>query len=232
MNTVRPIGGMTTREFLICMLYLPIHVFGLPAVGAMLYDRGILTLSQVNLYIYAIGAVFMLAFLWDFFKREFYVFCDRPGFCIVIIGASYLIMLGFNMVVSSVLFSVAGDMNPNTQAVADLAQLDMRTTAAMSIFMAPILEEPIFRGAIFGAIRPKSRYLAYGVSMLLFAVYHVWGYALADPIMWVYVIQYLPVSFLLCQCYERTGSIWTSVFFHMLVNGISIGLQSVLGELI
>ena len=88
--------------------------------------------------------------------------------------------------------------------------------------VAPIVEEIVFRGAVFGALRQKNRLLAYVVSVLLFSLYHVWGYMLADWKLIIFIIQYIPVSFLLCRLYERTSSIWSCIFMHMLVNSISI----------
>ena len=48
--------------------------------------------------------------------------------------------------------------------------------AVMSVVMAPIVEEPLFRGLLFGCIRPRSRASAYIVSALLFSLYHVWQF--------------------------------------------------------
>ena len=47
----------------------------------------------------------------------------------------------------------------------------------------------------------------------------------------LYMLQYIPVSFLLCRCYERTESIWCSIFFHMLVNGVALNALSALESL-
>ena len=48
--------------------------------------------------------------------------------------------------------------------------------------------------------------------------------ALMDLKNLIYLLQYLPISYLLCRCYERTNSIWGSIFLHMLVNGVSMWL--------
>ena len=64
--------------------------------------------------------------------------------------------------------------------------------------------------------------MAYAMSMIIFSAYHIWGFAIDDPITWVYLVQYLPVSFLLCRCYERTNSLWSCIFFHMLINGMAM----------
>ena len=113
-----------------------------------------------------------------------------------------------------------------------MAGIEYGKTAALAIFLAPLVEEPVFRGAVFGGLYRRGRRLAYGASMLLFSLYHVWGYALLDPIYWVYLLQYLPVSWLLCRCYERCNSIWGSIFFHMTVNAVSISALNALSELL
>ena len=126
----------------------------------------------------------------------------------------------------------ADQANPNNATVMELAGEEFGKTAAIAVFLAPLVEEPIFRGGVFGLIRRTNRNAAYAVSMLLFALYHVWGYALQDPFYWVYLLQYLPVSWLLCRCYERCNSIWGSIFFHMMVNAISISALQALSGLL
>ena len=58
---------------------------------------------------------------------------------------------------------------------------------------------------------------------MLFSLYHVWQYAAAsgDPGLLLYAIQYIPMSVALAWTYERSGSIWTPIFFHMGYNAIS-----------
>ena len=87
----------------------------------------------------------------------------------------------------------------------------------------------MFRAGIFGIVRRKNRKAAYIVSALCFALYHVVPYAVQEPIYWVFTLQYIPVSLLMARCYERTNSIWGSIFFHMLINGISLGALGAIG---
>ena len=68
--------------------------------------------------------------------------------------------------------------------------------------------------------------------VLLFAVYHVWGYALYDPMAWIFAVQYIPVGFLLCRVYERTDSIWGSILFHMLINFLALNALTALEKLL
>ena len=56
--------------------------------------------------------------------------------------------------------------------------------------------------------------------------------ALQDLVYWIYVLEYVPVALLLCRCYERTNSIWSCIFFHMMVNGVAVNTLSALQELL
>ena len=99
----------------------------------------------------------------------------------------------------------------------------------LSIALAPIVEEPLFRGLIFGGIRPKSRVLAYIVSAALFSLYHVWQYVAltGDFSLLIYCLLYVPVSVGLAWAYDRSGSIWSPMVMHAIINAVSLSvLQS------
>ena len=92
----------------------------------------------------------------------------------------------------------------------------------MAVILAPIVEESLFRAGIFGLLRRKSRFLAYALSVLAFGLYHVWQNALYDPRQLIVLLQYIPSSLALAWAYERTDSIWSSIFLHMLTNAVSV----------
>ena len=95
---------------------------------------------------------------------------------------------------------------------------------AVAVLMAPLVEECLFRGVVFGTIRPKSRFWAYAASIALFSLYHVWQYVLVyqEPKLLLSALAYVPVSAALTFCYEQTRSIWPPVFFHMCINALSL----------
>ena len=224
---------MTRREGIAVLVYLPLHLWLIPIALLSLPQTASLSTLAVNIVVYTSGTLYMLLFAGRFLRRDFDPLCDHPVYCIIQIALCYCMMLACNMVLNSIFLALVPDdtVNPNNSAVMELAELEYGKTAALAIFLAPLVEEPIFRGAIFGFLRRKSRVLGYAVSMLLFAVYHVWGYAFSEPIYWLYMLQYLPVSWLLCRCYERCNSIWGSIFLHMTVNAISIYALSALADL-
>lgn len=219
--------SMTKGERIAGFFYIPLHIFLVPYLCLRLLDMFGLTDVWANLLYYLIGVLYMLLFLGRYLRREFDPLCDRP----LLVLSELIYCFGLKLIIDIVISIVFRDfsaVNPNNAQVAAMVDKDYYKIAAVSVFLSPIVEECMFRGCLFGTLRRRSRALAYIVSAALFSLYHVWGYAIQDPVYWVFVVQYFPVSLLLCRCYERTNSIWTSIFYHMLINGIAVKAMSVI----
>lgn len=84
------------------------------------------------------------------------------------------------------------------------------------VVVAPLVEETLFRGYLYGKLRPKIGHIG---SMLLvslcFAVLH--GQANVG-------IDVFALSIVLCLLREYTGSIWAGVLLHALKNGLAFYL--------
>ena len=225
-------SALTKAEAIAVIGYIPLHVLLLPVAFTALMQMGVVDELGVNLGVYILGLLYMLGFGWRFLRRDFDALCDRPVQVAAEIIGSYGVMLCCNMLFSIAATALLKNTNPNNDAVAALISESYGVAAAMTIYMAPIVEELMFRAGIFGVLRRYNRAAAYVVSVLAFSFFHVWGFALEDPVYWIYLIQYIPVSYLLCRCYESTNSIWTPIFFHMLVNGVSVKMLSLLGEML
>ena len=218
-------------ERILALGWLPLHLFLLPRLIWHFFP-GIDT-SWLNVAVYGTGAVYMLITQFRFLRRDFDPVCDRPGYMLLEILVSYGAMLLFNMAVSGILMLfVDGLDNPNNAAVIDMANASGGPVAALAVFLAPIVEELMFRAGIFGGLLRVNRLLAYLTGMLLFSLYHVWGFALSDPAAWIYALQYLPVTFLLCRIYERTNSIWGCILLHMFINFVALNALTMLEKLL
>ena len=216
---------LTKGETIAALVWIPVHIIVLPNILGLLNRAGRIDVTTANLVLYAAGMLYMLILLGRFLRREFDPLCDRPFFCLLQVAGSYVAMLFFNAAFAAILLLISGEeivANPNNQAVTGLAESSPGIINATGIFLAPIVEELMFRAGIFGTIRRKNRVLAYIVSMLAFGIYHVWAYLPENPVYLLFIIQYLPVSWLLCRCYEKTNTIWTPIFLHMLVNAVSM----------
>ena len=119
---------------------------------------------------------------------------------------------------------LGGQTNLNDVAISAQTATVGRPTLLILIFLAPFVEEVLFRGYIFGILRPRNRVLAYAVSALLFAFLHVWQFAAGGFSVQhlVLLVQYLVPGLVLCWTYDRCATVWCPVLTHVCVNALSI----------
>ena len=221
---------MTKVQTALGWCYLPVHIFVLPVLLSLYaaVSPDPVSTGTVNLIYYGVSFVFILCVMFPYLRGEFDTLLDRPGRCLsALIGA-----LAINYVLSfcvglAALLLESGE-NPNNAAINSALAESFAVLKALGIFLGPVVEETLFRGVAFGTLRSRSRVLAYGVSALLFAVYHVWQYAIlgvdARFMFLLYLLQYVPMSMALGWCYDRSGSIWTCIFFHMGYNALAFSV--------
>lgn len=218
--------NMTKTQAVLGWIYLPLHAAIIPLLLA-LYQTvapGTLDEAKANLIYFGAGLAFVLLALRGVLREGFDRFLDRPGRCLLSILSGVVISCVLGMLAAAVLLLLGQDgTNPNNAAVREMTGINFGVARALGIFIGPIVEEMLFRGVAFGTVRPFSRFWAYAVSAALFSLGHVWQYVLlsGDVRLLLYALQYLPPSLALCWCYERTGSIWTPVFLHMLINAMA-----------
>ena len=113
---------------------------------------------------------------------------------------------------------------PNDENLRALAASDFRLIAAASVLLAPITEETLLRGLVFGGLRERNRLAAYALSALVFAAVHVIGYATElDPVSLIGNLGlYLLPGAALCVCYEFSGTVWGPILLHAVINGIGV----------
>lgn len=132
-------------------------------------------------------------------------------------GAFYLLQAGIDAIDPE--FS-----NVNDNSIQALGQEDMLLTALTTIVLAPLSEECFYRGLIFHTGGRLGRFWAYALSCLAFSAIHVAGYIGSYPALRLLLcfVQYLPAGLVLAGSMEATGSIFTPIFLHMLINTISV----------
>ena len=214
---------MRNYEKVIGILYIPFHVLLLPVILALI--TGVAGWNPdnatLNLILYAFGALFLLLSMNRFWRGTIRDLAGAPVRALQAVILGIVMYYAISIVIGIIMMLLAGELiNPNTAAVNDIMALNPDMTFVIMVLLAPIAEETMFRGALFGTIRQKSRILAYIVSILLFAVYHLWGFALFDGgiNVWVYALQYLPAGIALAWCYEWSGSLVVPVVLHALIN--------------
>ena len=206
------------------LIFLPLHIFVLPLFISMLdyYMPGLLTDVSANIVYYGLSLGFCLICMWSYLRRGFDFLIDNFRLNTASVFSSYIVYMLFALLVSAFLLWILGDnfSNPNNEAVELSAGESYGVMLGLTVFIAPIVEEILFRGVLFGSLRKENRAAAYIISIALFGFGHLWQYALVemDMRLLVYIIQYIPAGYVLARLYERTSCIWLPIFFHMGVN--------------
>ena len=216
---------MRTYERVIGLMYIPVHSYIVPRLMFWMFDLlGVWPSGAHDLIYYGFSAVFLLLVLNRYWRATIRDFTGAPFRALqaVVIGyVSYIAM----EVVMDLLMSLFLDnlLNPNSAAVADSVTLNPQMMFVVTVLLAPIAEETMFRGALFGTLRKKNRVAAYIVSALLFGMYHIWDFALGGggALTLVYAMQYIPASIALAWCYEHSGALVAPVVLHALINLIA-----------
>ena len=112
---------------------------------------------------------------------------------------------------------VAGNLNTGQFAL-QMESMPL-ITLATTVILAPVVEESLFRGLVFGSFR-KHRLLAYSITTILFCLLHVWLSVLQTGNIHYFVLalEYLAPSVAFCVCYEKSGTIWAPVLLHAGIN--------------
>lgn len=94
---------------------------------------------------------------------------------------------------------------------------EMWLTFALLVVVAPVVEEVVFRGYLYGKLR--KRHVSVWVSVLLVSV--LFG---AAHMQWNVAVNVAILSVFMCLGREITGSIWTGIIMHMMKNGLAFYL--------
>lgn len=144
---------MRPGERIAALVYLPIHVFALPLLlPYLVYAVPDITAVDINLTYYVIGFVYVLALCWRFLRAGFDAALDRLGTFVLAILTAYLLEMALSMVISSLIVALNLGLgsSPNNDAFVSMIPEGRSKIIAMTVFMAPIVEEVLFRGLEIG----------------------------------------------------------------------------------
>lgn len=215
------VGG--TVFFVVYLLVLPFATDPLFRLISLLLDVRISDGLQNTIYYYAVFAATVIIF-HGLLGRTSKKLLDNGATALKTLLAGLVAMYGLNELAYRLTRALM-DNRTNLNDTAINAQINAAplTTLLIVIFLAPFVEEVLFRGLIFGGLRSQSRLLAYLVSCLLFAFLHVWQYAWGShdiAYFWL-MVQYLVPGVVLAWAYDHSGTLWTSIGLHAVVNALS-----------
>ena len=213
-----------TILFAVYLVVLPFVTDPLFRFVGRLLDTTISATEQSVIYYYVLFAVTLIVF-HKFIARTSRNFADNLGVACRNMLLGLIALYGLNELVyrlSSLVISNRTNLNDTT--ISAQIQDAPRVTLLIIVFLAPFIEEVLFRGLVFGNLKSKSRVVAYLVSCLLFALLHVWQFAVVqqDITYFLLMVQYLVPGAVLAWAYEHSGTLWTSVGLHAAANALAL----------
>lgn len=95
----------------------------------------------------------------------------------------------------------------------------------VSCILAPIVEEMLFRGIVFGWIYEWNPKMAHLISAFIFGFIHIMSAVFAGNLLeWVQIFSYGLMGFALSYLYEKQNNIYVPILSHMMNNIISMCL--------
>ena len=222
MNETERIAG--TIFFIVYLLVMPLLLERLFSLVETLLGMRIESAFRSALYYYFLFAVTLIIFhrFLAFTSSRFFDSLDRS---LTALFLSLLVFYGANELMYRVL-SLFFTNRPNLNDTVIAASLGgaPRTTALIVVFLAPFVEEVLFRGLVFGCLKDMSRVAAYVVSAALFSLLHVWTFASWQ---WsfthiILTLQYLVPGLVFAWAFDRSGTLWTSILLHAIVNALAL----------
>jgi len=217
----------TRRETLFGWIYWLVSLFVLPTVLTL-----ILVLlgqpvsdSTLNLVYFFVNFLAVLGIFYRFLWESLKAAANKPLKCLIVAVVGYIGYFAAMWVVALAITAIEPDFsNVNDNAILGMMGEHTAFMVFGTVFLVPITEETLYRGLLFQSLHKKNRWVAYGVSVFVFAAVHVVGYiGFFDPLtLLLCFIQYLPAGIILALAYEKTDTIITPILIHIFINLIGI----------
>lgn len=126
-----------------------------------------------------------------------------------------------NFLLAQILLSLdSGFTSVNDANIQELVAEDYSLMFVGSVLLAPVAEECLFRGLVFRGLYDRKPWLAWVLSVVLFALVHILGYIGAYPAQTLLLcfVQYIPAGIVLASAYYLSGSLLAPILIHALVN--------------
>ena len=213
-----------TVFLLVYLILFPLFFHDLFLLAEFLFGTHLSPSAENAVYYYLLFAATVLIFHRFLLNTSRFALA-RPGLVLKTVAIGLIAYYGGNELVYRLLQQFPqGSVNLNDVSIAAQIAVAPRITALIVVLLAPFVEEILFRGLVFGSLRAKSRLWAYLISAVLFAVAHVWLFAVSDrtPGAVLLTLQYLVPGLIFAWAYDHSGTLWSAVILHSAVNLLSL----------
>lgn len=194
-------------------------------IESWLYDGKADTIYSI------IMLVVSIYFTKDMLWRSINVLADNPGKIFKTIITTLPMMLLGSIVLNLIITNLTGQTEAQNQTeIIGLFEQAPYLIIIQALLYAPIVEEIMFRGLVFGGLSKRSMTFAIIVSSSLFGLAHVYNSILSGNFadLWFFP-TYALLGYFLNRAYIKSGSIVSSMALHFLNNAIGLLAISAIG---
>lgn len=218
---------LTNRQFIWGCLYFAAEFLILPTLLHYLIDTFFHGASDaaVNFLYYLVNFCAVWLIFGSFLTRNFGILRNH---ILRFLGYALLglaLYWASSIVMTELTYTLMPEFtNVNDASIALITQDGYLLMVIGTVLLVPTAEECLFRGLLFRGLWGKSRFLAYAVSALCFCTVHVAGYigSYDLPLLAMCFVQYLPAGLILAWSFEKSGTIYTPILIHSVINAIGI----------
>ena len=218
---------LTNAETIAGWLWLPFYLVLLAPI--IQYVLKLLTIDctqiTLNLIYFVVNLAVVLIIFRRFLRQRFFGSSFWNFVQAVILG--FVLYYVCTRLIEFAVTKLAGDFTIyNNETVESLISENKYVMLAVSVILAPIIEETLIRGLVFGSLHHTSRVLAYLMSCFIFVLMHNWQYFGLYPAEKILLscLPYIPAAVALGWTYEKADTLWAAVTLHALINAMSYGL--------
>ncbi len=215
---------LLVNYFLGYILVYPILFSLIMDLMPLSYDAKV---NAMEMLTYGVTMIVAVHYGMPLLKESYYALKGNLKNTFKKIGIGMCCIYGMNFVLNIIAITLSGMETSNNQAaIVDQIGSSPFKTIFLAVIFAPIVEELVFRGAIFRHLRLKKGFLfALLVSIVLFGGLHVFQSVLIGEFNDLFFIfTYMSMAMVMCFVYEKTGNIYAPIFLHVINNGISVFL--------
>ena len=218
---------LSSRETVSGFVYLAFQMLFLPSLLAWFNAQmgQPLSTAELNFVFYLINFMAMLLIFHDFLGRSASQVGQHPIYVAEGVILGFVGYYAMNWLVTWLMqHFFPGFSNYNDEAIAAMSRGNYFLMFVGTVILVPPFEECVYRGLIFRNLYAKSKWAAYTVSILAFAIIHIIGY-FGKYSAWellLAVAQYLPAGLCLAWSYTRSDTIFAPILIHAAINFVGI----------
>lgn len=222
--------SMTKAETVTGCIYIIFQLFALPFIVLLAdaFFRWNLTLAELNFICFAVNFTALTAIYRRYLLDSWKVFTRQPKEVFRSCGLGFVIHFAGSFLVSYLIVNLDPEFNNvNDNSIGEMIHERAVLMYLGTILLAPVAEEILFRGVVFGSLYRKWPVLAYILSAAIFSALHVISYIGSYPAwkLLLCFLQYIPASVALAYAYVRADTIFAPILMHIAINALGTSVM-------